>query len=175
MVVDVDVAEVTLPRQQESVPRSRAFVTEALRAWGLEELIDSATLVCSELVTNALLHGAPPVRLVVRRVGDQVRLEVHDGRRADPVVGRQRLMSSQGRGMALVEMLAAAWGVEPTETGKVVWAQVGAEPEAAEPTLDELEALWGIDEPLDAATVEATDDPIVEAPADRVAELAALV
>ncbi len=176
-VITVDVAEIALAREQESVPLARRFVKDALSAWGMADLIDPATLVCSELATNALLHGAPPVRLVVRRAATSVRIEVHDARHADPVVGRQRLLSSQGRGMALVEMLCTGWGVDGVDGGKVVWAEIGAEPEPSAPaSLDELEALWGIDEDVDEQPgTAATGDDGVSPASDPISELSALM
>lgn len=171
-----EVAELSLGREQQSVPQARHFVEDLLRRWDLADLVDAAALVCSELTTNALLHGAPPVHLVVRRRPAGVRLELHDRRRSDPVLARQRLLSTQGRGMAMVAMLASSWGVEGTPSGKAVWAEIGAEPEPDDDVpLEVLEALWGVGEVLDEQpALPAADGPARPA-ADAVAELASLV
>ncbi len=187
---DADVVELELRRNQQSVPHARHFVEDVLRQWELPELVDSAAVVCSELTTNALLHGAPPVRLMVRRRTNGIRIEVHDGRRADPVRARSGGLSTQGRGMAMVEMLSADWGVDATDAGKSVWAEVGDQPEPeGTVSVEELEAMWGLDDVLDERATDApapTDDAAMptdadaEVPgrapsADPVAELASLV
>ncbi|MDP9393323.1 MAG: response regulator [Actinomycetota bacterium] len=171
------VAQLALTRAQESVPLARRFVTDVARRWRLHDVVDAAELISSELATNALLHGAPPVSLVVRRRVDGVRIELHDGRRADPTLGRQRLLSTRGRGMAMVEMLSADWGVDTAERGKVVWAEVRGDLPAPEDsvTVHALEALWGADDMPD--TDGSPDDraaapPQGDSPVDTVAMLA---
>jgi signal transduction histidine kinase len=67
--------ELVLEGGHEDVPRSRAFTRQALDDH-LGAVADDAALVVTELVTNALLHGGPPVRLRLRDVPDGVRLEV---------------------------------------------------------------------------------------------------
>jgi len=91
-------------------------------------------LVLSELATNALLHGAPPV--VVRlRVGDvAVRVEVSDGSQVAPVRPPANGESLTGRGMALVAAAAARWAVEIGPVGKVVWADIIGEERGQDPS-----------------------------------------
>ena len=95
---------------------------------GLGSRTDSAMLVVSELVTNAVLHGRPPIELGMSRAGDDVRIEVFD---ADPhadaiaPVWEPVPERSGGRGLRIVNALAHQWGVEPTPEGKMVWAVVG--------------------------------------------------
>src|SRR3712207_9447070 len=64
-----------------AVPRARQFVTGRLQGAGLEQYRDDAELAVAELVTNALLHAAPPVSLRVLPQDDKVRVEVQDGSR----------------------------------------------------------------------------------------------
>ena len=110
----------------EAVPRSRAFVTTALEDRA-PELTDDAALVVTELVTNALLHGGPCVRVRLRTSGGSVRVEVEDDGPDLPVAARQSAVAMTGRGLPLVAAVARAWGVEPTQPqGKVVWAELGS-------------------------------------------------
>jgi hypothetical protein len=87
-------------------------------------LAADAELVVTELVTNAVLHGSPPVRLRVRRRRNRVLIEVSDGAQLPPVRG-WRGEGMTGRGLEIVESLTYAWGVRPAEHGKLVWAELG--------------------------------------------------
>ena len=87
-------------------------------------------LLVSELVSNAILHGGPhapraTVGLAVAVVADHVRIEVEDAGPNIPVVGDGALDRLTGRGLILVQSLADRWGSEPSDVGKVVWAEVG--------------------------------------------------
>lgn len=79
----------------------------------------------SELVTNALLHAFPPLRLVLTLETDRVRIEVVDSSEVAPTVCPLSTNSVSGRGMVLVQGLARDWGVTPLRSGaKRVWAEV---------------------------------------------------
>jgi len=122
--------------QPEAVPSARRFAAVALAGLGSAEVVDAAELVVTELLTNALLHGAAPVRLLVTIAvpGEAARIEVHDGSRILPVRTLGGVEGMTGRGLALVDAVAADWGVDPTEEGKRIWAELtpesvrGAEP-----------------------------------------------
>jgi serine phosphatase RsbU (regulator of sigma subunit)/anti-sigma regulatory factor (Ser/Thr protein kinase) len=96
----------------------------------LEDLLDSMLLVTSELVTNGLRHGEPPVLLTLDWRRDRMRLTVADQGSKTP---RPRLAgpdSTGGRGLFLVSALAAAWKIEPhigdrggARPGTSVWAE----------------------------------------------------
>ena len=82
-------------------------------------------IVVSELVTNAVRYGKNPVELRLRINGDLLRIEVFDGNTVDIPQPRQATHTeSTGRGMPLIDALAIEWGVDVTETQKVVWADV---------------------------------------------------
>lgn len=115
-------------RERRSIPRSRAFVREALTAWGVaRERLDDVVLCVSEMATNALLHGVPPGRgyrvMVWLDHDGLLRVEVHDSGGGAPRVARVDDDAESGRGLVLVDALADKWGVGERNPGKVVWAE----------------------------------------------------
>ena len=79
-----------LPATARSVTEARRFVTAALTGWGRGELADTAALLTSEVVTNAVLHARTTVDLVIRQLRDGITVEVSDG---SPVgTGRQAFL-----------------------------------------------------------------------------------
>lgn len=93
---------------------------DALANWRLDRLADTAALLTSEVVTNAILHARTPVELVVRRLGKGVSVEVTDGSRRQPRTRRATPESTNGRGLALVEQLASTWDIIVHRQGKTV-------------------------------------------------------
>ena len=118
---------ITLPSDLSAIGDARAFVTATLECWSLVRLRDTVALLTSELVTNALVHTDGPVTLELRRDGGTVRLRVTDADTRPPRVhtgAGPDLEADGGRGMILVEALSSVWGVEPSGSGKTVWADV---------------------------------------------------
>jgi anti-sigma regulatory factor (Ser/Thr protein kinase) len=107
-----------------AVTSVRRFVEGTLRGWGLDDLVDDAALVTSELATNAVTHALSPFRTTVARVEGGVRLAVEDASAAWPERQHALEGDQQGRGMAIVEALAARAGCDPTPQGKVAWAEL---------------------------------------------------
>ena len=87
---------------------------------------DDAVLVLSELVTNALVHGAAGCTVEVRQRDDLLRLEVWDPSREPPVLRTPGPSAVGGQGLRVVDALAEEWGWEPDANGKRVWAIVRA-------------------------------------------------
>ncbi|WP_308189700.1 ATP-binding protein [Nocardioides sp. cx-169] len=92
------------------------------------DLIECAELGVSELVTNALLHGAPPIQVRVRGTWEHPRVEVRDGSTTPPLLpsiteptDEDDLLLTFGRGLSIVARSADAWGAEIEEDGKIVW------------------------------------------------------
>jgi len=112
------------------VSRVRHAVTTALGSWGVAvDDRDVVALLTSELVTNAIRHGRPPVSLRAALRGDAVRVSVDDGSRHEPVpVEDTAWDASGGRGLHLVESLSDRWGVSVNGVGKQVWFQVRLTP-----------------------------------------------
>ena len=144
--------ELVLEGGHDDVPRSRAFTRRALGGQ-LSAVADDAALVVTELVTNAVLNGGPPVRLRLREVPDGVRLEVADRGPELPAAVRRSTVAMTGRGLALVDALTRAWGVEQdARGGKVVRAELAEDgADGQEPALTEqdLEQLLARVEPAD--------------------------
>jgi anti-sigma regulatory factor (Ser/Thr protein kinase) len=118
------------PADPASAGQARRFVDVALRGWKCGHLVDVASLLVSELVANAILHAGTTIQVVARVTGDRVRIEVHDDNPRLPVRKHYSSLSATGRGLLLVERLAAAWGSEGTATGKVVWFELEQDPSA---------------------------------------------
>lgn len=77
--------EVRVPPEPKSVPAARSFLHDRLAVWGLLAQLDDAGLVVSELVTNAVVHGQPPVVLVLSWAGGVVEMAVRDASTDEPV------------------------------------------------------------------------------------------
>ncbi|MEF3112390.1 ATP-binding protein [Streptomyces chrestomyceticus] len=119
----------TLPCTPESVGRARRLVVTALKTWGLYELADEATLITSELVTNALKHSkCRYMRLRVSRpASDRVLVIVTDRSVAPPILRAPDEKEMNGRGLLLVDVLSNRWGAARRPFGKSVWAELIAE------------------------------------------------
>lgn len=116
------------PNGPRSVGEARRFVAQHMGAWGLPQLTETAELIVSELVTNAVTHGRPLYgRLIAtrfERLPSGVRIEVHDANGSKPELREASEESEDGRGLALVHALTAGqWGVSDRDgPGKMVWA-----------------------------------------------------
>lgn len=125
--VDV-VATIELEPVPQSPAWARRFIADFCSAAGLpEEVCHTASLLTSELVTNAVVHGQTSAKLTAHRPNDRLRVAVRDDNPALPAVGQTPLIDADaegGRGLAIVSMLAARWGVEMTDTGKAIWFEL---------------------------------------------------
>ena len=105
---------------------ARRATREALRQWELPTLVDRVVLVVSELVTNSVRYGRPPLHLDLRRLRGSVRVDVHDAVPEEPVLqGRSEVEADgeSGRGLAIVSAVADDVGVEQVPgDGKHVYA-----------------------------------------------------
>jgi GAF domain-containing protein/anti-sigma regulatory factor (Ser/Thr protein kinase) len=121
----MDVAErLRLTDEPDAVPRARRFAAAALSGFPLD-VVSDAVQVISELVTNAFLHGQPPVVVRISAGEHNVRIEVADDSRSAPMRARPDANAMTGRGMGLVESLTDRWGVAPEANGKKVWCEIG--------------------------------------------------
>jgi two-component sensor histidine kinase len=86
-----------------------------------ESAADTLALLTSEMVTNGILHARTPLELGVNRHGDEVLVALAD-KAPTPIQHRDRdLQRPDGRGLQLIDALAARWGMEWLADGKVVW------------------------------------------------------
>lgn len=113
-----------LPSLASSVAHARRRVGELCRPLGGEAECDTAALLVSELVTNAVVHGSGEVEVRAVVAGTRLRVEVCDGSLQLPRAGHPGADSESGRGVMLVETLADAWGAEIVPGGKRVWFEL---------------------------------------------------
>jgi anti-sigma regulatory factor (Ser/Thr protein kinase) len=123
-------AEWTFPAAPRTVPAARSAVVARLTEWGMDGVRDTAALLVTELVTNAVCHGrGGSVDLRLLGPGDDVpatlRIEVGD---EEPLPPRRRPdvrpEDESGRGLMLLAYCARAWGVRPRPRGKAVWFEL---------------------------------------------------
>jgi two-component sensor histidine kinase len=106
-------------------PRAaRRWVAERCAELHLEIDGSDLTLLVNELVINACVHGAEPIRVRLDVDQGRVRVEVEDGSPMMPEVQRPEERSTTGRGLLIVESLSRARGAERVGAGKMVWAEV---------------------------------------------------
>ncbi|MFE6593823.1 SpoIIE family protein phosphatase [Streptomyces sp. BB1-1-1] len=119
------VATWDIPADPSLVSPVRKQVVEQLSAWALLEASFTAELVVSELVTNAIRYGSPPIRL--RLIHDTATLicEVSDTSHTAPHLRRAKTWDEGGRGLLLVAQLTQRWGSRHTTEGKTIWAELG--------------------------------------------------
>ena len=91
------------------------------------ELVESACISVSEVITNALLHAEQPVSVRLRGTRDHPRVEVRDGSQEPPALPdleadpADDVLLTFGRGLSIVARVSSAWGAEIEDEGKIVW------------------------------------------------------
>ncbi|MCQ4208433.1 ATP-binding SpoIIE family protein phosphatase, partial [Streptomyces longispororuber] len=121
-----DVAHWELAPEPSEVPRARELVREQLVEWGLLSIEQTAELIVSELVTNAVRHArGGPVRLRLVHSGTLL-CEVEDADHTLPSLLGAGPGDEFGRGLRVVAHLAREWGTSRTSTGKTVWFELTA-------------------------------------------------
>ncbi|MFF8423535.1 SpoIIE family protein phosphatase [Streptomyces sp. NPDC016566] len=111
-----------LPAEFEVVRKARELAGRTLRDWGLEEMQFTTELLVSELVTNAVRYGLPPIRLRLIRDRNLI-CEVSDHSSTSPHVRRALDTDEGGRGLFLVSQTADLWGTRYHARGKSIWAE----------------------------------------------------
>lgn len=114
----------TVPSLPASIASVRRFAVGACRSSGHADLCDAVALLVSEIATNALVHGSGDVQVRVTSSSERLRVEVADDSPRMPQPRAAGPLEEGGRGLALVESLAADWGVQPRGHGKVVWFEL---------------------------------------------------
>ena len=117
----------TLSSARASVREARLFVQSHCRARQFpENSCETAVLLTSEVVTNALIHGRSEAHLVVRFTRSGIRVEVGDENSRHPEQASVDADALHGRGLTILELLATRWGVRDEAYGKTVWFEVDA-------------------------------------------------
>lgn len=113
-----------------SAATARRYLAGVLGGWP-PSARDTALLLASELVTNAIVHGGPPITMAVHlpTPATRVRVEVHDGNpRLLPTPPRELSRTDEhGRGLQIIHALAARWGSGPCPPdigGKISWFEL---------------------------------------------------
>jgi anti-sigma regulatory factor (Ser/Thr protein kinase) len=122
-------SRLVLDAETSAVPMARHWASEVCARRGLPaEALGVLQLLVTEAVANAVEHGAGPITVELTCTGGDVRVAVHDTAPARPVLRHVGAMATGGRGVALIDLLAAGWGVrgEPGP-GKTVWFDVRPE------------------------------------------------
>lgn len=120
----------------QGVREVRQFIQNILLQWGLDAISYETQLLATELVTNGLVHADSDVDVRLRKYPDRIRVEVRDSSTRPPVPAPITVdpeidsFSENGRGLVIVEELAAAWGTAPYGRGKSVWFEVASLVEA---------------------------------------------
>jgi serine phosphatase RsbU (regulator of sigma subunit)/anti-sigma regulatory factor (Ser/Thr protein kinase) len=124
----------TLPVTPSSAVIARWYVEDLLASWGVEtEVRETAVLLTDEVVANAVRHAHRHIRLDVGADDVRVRIEVFDDSHREPKLVQGPVTATAGRGLLLVDALAASWGVRSSEgdLGKTVWFIVDRASDAA--------------------------------------------
>ena len=146
-----------LPVQPMSLPIARGWLSDVVGVWrragqvpagpSSDELLDTAQLLLTELLSNALRHSETPILVAAALADGRLRVEVTDSGHRMPKMRQAGPGETAGRGLQLVDSLSSSWGVTPLEHGKRVWFEV--DPAAAPVTGDDDEQAlldaWGDD------------------------------
>ncbi|MGV9351633.1 ATP-binding protein [Streptomyces spiralis] len=113
-----------VPDDPDGLSSVRTTLGEQLGKWGVDSVSDTAALLASELLTNALRHSGGSALFMALPLINAVRLEVYDSCTATPHRREAAEDDVSGRGMMLVEALARSWGVDRCPIGKRVWCEI---------------------------------------------------
>jgi anti-sigma regulatory factor (Ser/Thr protein kinase) len=117
-------ASLELPATTGAPRVARRFTVETLQRWGVTGVIDTAELVVSEMVTNALRHARTGSRLELSESSGCLRIEVVDFGRGGAVKADPELSDLGGRGLMLVEAMTRRWGARHDGNEHLVWCEI---------------------------------------------------
>ena len=113
----------TVVRRRDAAQLARLLARAQCAGHAPPTLVEDVELVVSELVTNAMRHGRGQITMHLEVAADRVVVGVQDQGADQPSPREPDAADLNGRGLALVALLATEWGVRaaPTGGGKVVW------------------------------------------------------
>jgi hypothetical protein len=105
---------------------ARELITESCARWERPDLVGDACITATEMVNNVVVHARTPMRVLHALRDDSMSVAVRDGSEVPPRFhGQVPPTSYGGRGLLLIDAVAARWGHLPLDDGKVVWARLG--------------------------------------------------
>jgi anti-sigma regulatory factor (Ser/Thr protein kinase) len=113
-----------LPASPVAAPVARRLLGRACRSWSVQDLLEPAELITTELVANAVRHAGSRVVLTVSLHHGHLQISVGDDSPALPRPRESTPSDEHGRGLLMVEALCKDWGMTCVGDGKVVWAKV---------------------------------------------------
>ncbi|MEU3283125.1 SpoIIE family protein phosphatase, partial [Streptomyces antibioticus] len=116
------VAVLDVPADPAAVAPARSWTAQQLAAWTLAPMSFVTELVASELVTNAIRYGTPPIQLRLIKNTSLI-CEVSDASSTAPHLRRARTLDEGGRGLLLVAQLTERWGTRHSREGKTIWCE----------------------------------------------------
>jgi anti-sigma regulatory factor (Ser/Thr protein kinase) len=144
--------------------QARRWVSSVCEEIGRGDLVENAALALSEVVTNAILHGRPPVTVRLRGTRDHPRVEVRDQSPQPPIPPQAELeheyhfeLATFGRGLSIVANSSEAWGAERDGEGKMVWF----EPAVDAPDVASDGVFVGFDDDADEPAFEGVHSIVV--------------
>jgi serine/threonine-protein kinase RsbW len=120
----------TFIAEARSVGAARRYVRDVLRGHPLSD-IDAVELMVSELATNSVKHAHSDYKVSINNSGGEIRVEVRDTGRGQPVLRFPAPTEPSGRGLRIVEALSTAWGTVDSPHGKTVWFTLPSKAKAA--------------------------------------------
>jgi anti-sigma regulatory factor (Ser/Thr protein kinase) len=110
----------TFPHELVAVREARHFARAAVK--GLPgDVVDAVELMVSELATNSVKHATSPFELLIDRGAKQIRVEVTDTGRGEPIARDPAPSDPTGRGLLIVDLMSDEWGVRRKGEAKTVW------------------------------------------------------
>ena len=103
------------------------MVSRGLARAGRDDLTETAELLISEVVTNALVHAGTPIDVAFSVTAGGLRVDVGDGSPHLPLRRSYGATAGTGRGLMLLEKMVDDWGVVPSRHGKTVWFSLVAD------------------------------------------------
>ncbi len=152
-----------LPYLPSAVPQARHVLRQGMRMLAVpEDARSTAELLVSELVTNAVKYGRPPLWLLIEMRPGLIHASVSDTSNALPQRRTVAPDAEGGRGLLVLDALAGSWGTVVADSGKYLWFDL---PIAAEPTRGATVRTDTTSEPADTPTPRASGGSQQSAPA----------